>query len=151
MKYLVLKQFNRMKEAFIKRGINLNNDLSFLVLERFKNDILNDIKKEENIVFNPMNAHNCFEHLGSTYFEDKLCDTHKLFLDNYKYQNGVYNDLIIYQDENNLYTLVLTNFEDDDLVLVRDIKIPNHRQGVELLFNLDVIWNEKNSTNFSGI
>lgn len=107
------------------------------MLERIKNkmslintkDILDSvillIKEKESKAFNPLEKQLGFELNNNIYTkifsDDFVCNLQKCYTDEFKWY------LILYKNEvlNPIITLM--------------IKIPNHRQGVELLRNLGVI------------
>lgn len=144
MKEIIEKIFNSKVDAFMARGIDIYNNFAFLVLIRFKNDLIKAFNEEENKPFDPLQLSDEFIDCGLIELDEGVFYCWSLFLDGFLYQNKKYEHLVIYQNKNDLYTFALEFDEERQLKepnvdIVKDVEIPNHRFGKELLQNLGVI------------
>lgn len=100
--------------------------------------VISIIQEQESKPFNPLKIN---ENFTTGLISDNIFFS--LFLDGLLYKGNRYDLLFIeLNKDTSLYTISLEFFEEKELnglSLIENIKIPNHRFGVELLQNLGVI------------
>lgn len=132
-----------MKEI-IEKIKELQNSLHSHCCQVTCAQIIEIIEKEENKPFDPLQLSDEFIDCGLIELDEGVFYCWSLFLDGLLYLNKKYDYLVIYQNKNDLYTFALEfdeerQLKEPNIDIVKDVRIPNHRFGEELLKNLGVI------------
>ena len=119
MKELIEKTFEKVTDEFAKRGVDVFSQDTYLVVNKYKNVLLRELEEQELKKFNPIE---CGFILNDSF--------------NKEYPYKVYYN----EDKQGYFEIADCGNNSFKLTGIQPlIKIPNHRQGVELLRNLGVI------------
>ena len=132
-----------MKEI-IKKTKELQNILHSHCCQVTCLQVIGMIEKDESKPFDSLRLSEEFVDCGLIELDEGDFYCWSLFLDGLLYQNKKYEHLVIYQNKNDLYTFALEfdeerQLKEPNIDIVKDVRISNHRFGVELLQNLGVI------------